>query len=126
MTTNRQAGLRFRSEVLVYLLQQGVVSARDAFASNRLSDLIGGESAYTDIAGIDPWVIDVRTAQTFDLSTSLNDAKRGAARASSEWFVSIQSRRNYPIEDSYCLLPLDLMTRIFKGETPRNTSELVT
>lgn len=122
MPSNRQVGLRFRNEVLVYLLQQGVVGARDAFAPNRLSDMIGGESAYTDIAGIDPWVIDVRTAQTFDLSTSLNDAKRGAARAGTEWFVSIQSRRNHAIADSYCLLPLHLMTRILKGEVAHPSS----
>jgi hypothetical protein len=118
METNRTAGVRFRKEVLAYLRQSGV-DAEDPFESNRtLSQRIGDRSVFTDISGVGPWVIDVRSTKTFDLSNALIDSELAAKAAGSDWFVSIQNRRGNPVEESYCLLPLRLMNRIFKGEIP--------
>ncbi len=118
MVTNRRAGDQFRNEVLLYLHQQCLVDARRPASSNRLSDLVGGEAAKTDVAGLEPWVIDVRTAQTIDLSGALDHAKRCASWAGSDWYVSIQSRRTREVDEAYCVLPLNIMARLFRGEVP--------
>ncbi len=121
MTTNREAGINFRNKVLIYLLRFGL-RARDPFENGRLSDFVGNPAAFTDIGGLEPWIIDVRTSQKSDISSALNDARTAARAAGSEWYVTIMSRRGRHIEDSYAVLPLHIMARIFAGQNP--TSEL--
>lgn len=121
MATNREAGIHFRNKVLIYLLRFGL-RARDPFENGRLSDFVGNPAAFTDIGGLEPWIIDVRTSQKSDISSALNDARSAARAAGSEWYLTIMSRRGRPIEDSYAVLPLHLMARIFAGQNP--TSEL--
>lgn len=121
MPTNRQAGLDFRNRVLIYLLNFGF-KATDPFKGRRLAETVGEASALTDIGGIDPWIIDVRTSNKAEISTALNDARAAARVAGTDWYVAIMSRRGRPIEDAYAIVPLHLMARIFAGQNP--TSEL--
>lgn len=123
MATNREAGIHFRNKVLIYLLRFGL-RARDPFENGRLSDFVGNPAAFTDIGGLEPWIIDVRTSQKSDISSALNDARNAARAAGSEWYLTIMSRRGRPIEDSYAVVPLHIMARIFAGQNP--TSELRT
>ena len=117
MATNSEAGIHFRNRVLIYLLQQGL-NVSNPFRDRKLSELIGTFDAHTDIAGLEPWVIDVRTSQRGDISTALAEGRAAAHAAGTEWHVALMARREHSIEHSYAVLPLHLMARIFKGEIP--------
>lgn len=116
MATNREIGIRFRNEVLLYLLANRVV-CHDPFAGKRVSELVGDAAAFTDIGGLG-WVIDVRTSRGLELSSGLADAKRLADSAGCDWYMTIQARRGYPLGDAYCIVPLSVMSRVFRGELP--------
>jgi hypothetical protein len=115
--SNRDVGIRFRNEVLLYLIGQGITHASDPFEGKRLSELVGDVSANTDIAGLG-WAVDVRTGRGVELSTGLEDARRGAAASGTDFYVTIQGRRGHPLSDSYCVIPLHVLARLFKGELP--------
>jgi len=116
MIANRQVGVEFRRRVLAYLQGAGL-PATDPY-SRSLSETIGTPSAYTDVEGLDPWIIDVRTSQSGDMSTALREARDSAKLAGSDWYVSLMSRRGYDIDQSYAVLPLHLMARILAGHLP--------
>jgi hypothetical protein len=117
MTTNREAGIEFRNRVLIYLLQRGL-RVTNPFKDKRLSQLVGNPESYSDIGGLEPWVVDVRTSQRDDISSALIDARAAASAAGSEWYVCLMSRRGHAVEDAYAVLPLSLMARIFAGDAP--------
>jgi hypothetical protein len=121
MVTNREAGIHFRNRVLIYLLNFGL-RATDPFQKDRLSELVGDPAVFTDIGGLEPWIIDIRTSQKSDISSALNEAKAAARATGSDWYVTIMSRRGRSIEDAYAVVPLQIMARIFAGQNP--TSEL--
>lgn len=118
--TNRQRGLEFKRRVLIYLLEQGLFGARITPERNRMSisEQIG-DGPQSDLQGLEPWVVDVRTSMGFDFAAALVDAERAAHVVGSDWFVSVQPRRGWPIQDSYCVMPLSVMTRLLKGEVPQ-------
>jgi hypothetical protein len=119
MVSNRAAGMQFKNEVILYLHRQGLADAFDPTASKRLlSEALADKNTHTDIAGVPPWMIDVRTGLVRDISTALSDAADGARALGTDWFVTIQNRRGYPIADAYAVIPLRLMTRLFAGEVP--------
>jgi hypothetical protein len=118
LETNRQRGMEFKNRVLIYLLQQGLYGARIPSERNRLSDYIGDQAPQTDLVGMEPWIIDVRTSQGADFSAALTYAATCAETAESDWYVTVQSRKGWPVEQSYAVMPLALLSRIFKGEAP--------
>jgi hypothetical protein len=122
MIANRVAGVAFRNRVLAYLQGAGL-PARNPL-DKRLSELVGTPSAYTDVEGLGQWVIDVRTSASGDISTALNESRDAAKLAGSDWYVSLIGRRGYPVEDTYAVLPLSLMTRIFAGRLPDSSAFL--
>ena len=120
MVSNRRAGTQFKNLVLLYLHEQGVDHAVDPFAVKRLmSEMLDDPSTLSDIGGVNPWMIDVRTGQLPKLSDALNEAKQNARVLGTPWYVSIQNRRGHGVADAYCVLPLSIMTRIFAGDYPR-------
>ena len=119
MVSNRDVGLQFRREVLLYMLLRGLRVADPMDGASRLTDLVGNPDAFTDIAGIEPWVIDVRSyTHEAALSTALNEVTAAARAAGSEWPCAILRRRGRTLDEAYAVVPLDTMLRIFKGEAP--------
>lgn len=118
MTTNRQAGLAFRRAVLIYLLQRGLRVADPTDEATTLYDLIANPRPFTDIAGLEPWIVSVTSSSTGEMSTQLNEATTNARMSGSEWPVVIMGRRGRDVEDSYAIVPLGVMAKIFAGEAP--------
>lgn len=116
MTTNYVAGVEFKNRVIECLQAEGLPAKNPL--DRRLSELIGTPSAYTDIEGLGPWVIDVRTSARGDISAALSHARDSARLAESDWYVSIIGRRYHLLEDAFVVLPLRLMARIFAGHAP--------
>ena len=117
--SSRDAGLRFKREVLLYLLVKGLRVADPMDSKTHLSELVGPGNL-SDIAGLEPWVVDVRCYQSeARLSTALNDAVASARAAGSDWPVLVMNRRGHPLEDAYAVLPLNVLVRIFQGEAPK-------
>ncbi|MDN3496782.1 hypothetical protein QL996_12650 [Planococcus sp. APC 4015] len=93
----------FKSRVLIYLVQHGLRVADPADNATKLSDLVGPENCFTDVAGLEPWVVDVRTSVGTDLSSAIVAASSSARAAESAWPVAIMSRRGHLMEDAYSL-----------------------
>lgn len=117
MVSNREAGIRFRNEVVLYLQANGV-PARDPFEGKRLSELVGDPECYSDVAGVEPWVIDIRTGRGLELSSGLADARRSALATGSEWYATVQARRGHALAETYVTLPLHVFARILRDEAP--------
>jgi|GEM_PF-4727432 len=116
--SNFKAGLAFKRRVLVYLLQEGLRVADPYDGATLLSDMVGLGRGLTDITGLEPWIIDVHTSSTGDMSESLNRATAAARASDSRWPVVIMGRRGHPIEDAYAVVPLHVMVQIFAGHAP--------
>ena len=115
MTSNQQAGLRFRRELVEYLKSEGL-SVTNSIGRVR-SDLIG-PSVYTDIDGLEPWVIEAKATKYGDPSAALASARDAAQLSGSEWYCAIIGRHGRRIADSYAVLPLHILARLFAGATP--------
>lgn len=117
--SSRDAGIRFKREVLLYLLLKGLRVADPLDGKTHLSELVGPANL-SDIAGLEPWVIDVRTYQSeARLSTAINDAVASARAAGSDWPCLIMNRRGHPLENAYAVVPLNVLVRIFQGDAPK-------
>lgn len=119
MITNRSVGLDFKRRVLIYLLQQGLRVKDPKEGARKLSDLVTGAAAVTDITGLEPWIVDVRVSASEDISSALKDAHVAAAAAGSNWPVVIMSRRGHDIDNAYAIMPLHVMAKIFAGDAPQ-------
>ena len=119
MTNNRSTNEAFRLKVMINLLQSHLRVLVPDDEQSPYRALLADTDAHTDIAGLAPWIVHVRTSASGEkLSEIVTDVTDAARAAGSDWAVAIMNRRGYPVEDSYAIMPLHVRTRIFRGEAP--------
>lgn len=105
---NHAAGVEFRRRVTLFLHECGHNQAR----MNNPAKLSEALATCGDISGFPEWAIKVRNEVTHDFSALLNEARRDASLHQREFYVGIMSRRNYPVEESYAVMPLHQLAEI--------------
>lgn len=112
MKSNRKAAAAFRNEVLVYLHAQGLTTAVKPPERHGLSP--EERRPHGDIQGL-PWTVAVRNYVNIGLSEAADEVQAEARAEGKPWFVSVQSRRNHPVEEAYATMPLRVWVQVLKA-----------
>ena len=105
---NYNAGVEFRRRVTLFLHESGHNQAR----MNNPTKLSEALATCGDISGFPEWAIKVRNEVTHDFSALLNEARREASLHQRAFHVGVMARRNYPVEESYAVMPLHQVAEI--------------
>lgn len=103
------AGTRFAQKVVEYLNGHGFI-----YAERRAQH---GVKDRGDIAGVPPFVIEVKATKAIDLAGALTEAKAELANdPHARWFCAIVKRRNHRVADSYVVMPLSVFCEVVRDD----------
>ena len=104
MSTQRDKGTRFESEIVEYLKANGFPYAeRRAMRGNRDAG---------DIAGVPGIAIEAKNHKAMDLGSWMGEAEVGARNAGCTRFAVWHKRRMKPISESYVTIPASLFVEL--------------
>lgn len=110
---NKSRGLAFKQAVALYLIQAGHLSAWPTSPS-KVSDHL---RTCGDIEGT-PFALSVRTAQSYDFSSLLDEARDLANFHGRRWHAAIHARRGRELSEAFVLLPLSEFAELMRLVPP--------
>lgn len=99
------AGTRFAQKVVEYLQSQGFI-----YAERRAQR---GSKDAGDLAGLVPWVVEIKAEKRLDAAGALSEAKRELANdPHTRWHCAILKRRNHTVGQSYVIMELETFCKV--------------